>query len=45
MEHPIGGKWSFDDENRNKLPKDISMPQNFQKYNESKHTKNLKAYY
>ena len=23
---PIGGKWSFDDENRNKLPKDIIAP-------------------
>ena len=23
---PIGGKWSFDDENRNKLPKDIVAP-------------------
>ena len=22
---PIGGKWSFDDENRKKLPKDISV--------------------
>ena len=23
---PIGDKWSFDDENRNKLPKDIFVP-------------------
>ena len=23
---PIGGKWSFDDENRKKLPKDITIP-------------------
>jgi deoxyribodipyrimidine photolyase-related protein len=24
--NPIGGKWSFDEDNRNKLPKDISIP-------------------
>jgi deoxyribodipyrimidine photolyase-related protein len=24
--NPTGGKWSFDDENRKKLPKDISLP-------------------
>jgi deoxyribodipyrimidine photolyase-related protein len=24
--NPIGGKWSFDEENRKKLPKDISIP-------------------
>ena len=23
---PVGGKWSFDDDNRNKLPKDIFVP-------------------
>ena len=28
--NPIGGKWSFDEDNRNKLPKNISIP-NFQK--------------
>jgi deoxyribodipyrimidine photolyase-related protein len=39
---PIGGKWSFDDENRNKLPKNISAPK-FPKISESKHTKNLKS--
>ena len=38
---PIGGKWSFDDENRNKLPKDIITPK-LPKINESKHTKILK---
>ena len=38
---PVGRKWSFDDENRNKLPKDISIPK-FPKVFESKHTKNLK---
>ena len=39
--NPIGGKWSFDDENRNKLPKDITAPK-FPKINETKHTKKLK---
>ena len=24
--NPIGGKWSFDEDNRNKLPKDILIP-------------------
>jgi len=38
---PIGGKWSFDDENRNKLPKNISAPK-LPTITESKHTKNLK---
>ena len=38
---PIGGKWSFDDENRNKLPKDIVAPK-IPKISESKHTKILK---
>ena len=38
---PIGGKWSFDDENRNKLPKDIIVPK-LPKISESKHTKILK---
>ncbi|NQW07953.1 MAG: cryptochrome/photolyase family protein, partial [Candidatus Pelagibacter sp.] len=38
---PIGGKWSFDDENRNKLPKDISAPK-LPKINETKHTIKLK---
>ena len=38
---PTGGKWSFDDENRNKLPKNIIVPK-FPKINETKHTKNLK---
>ena len=38
---PIGGKWSFDDENRNKLPKNIIAPK-LPKIYESKHTKSLK---
>ena len=30
---PIGGKWSFDEENRKKIPKDLTIPklQNVQK--------------
>src|SRR6056300_53037 len=36
--NPIGGKWSFDEENRNKLPKNISIPK-FPKINETSHTK------
>ena len=39
--NPIGGKWSFDEENRNKLPKNISAPK-FPKINENSHTKKLK---
>ena len=38
---PEGGKWSFDEDNRKKLPKDIKIP-NFPKITETKHTKNLK---
>jgi deoxyribodipyrimidine photolyase-related protein len=39
--NPVGGKWSFDEDNRNKLPKDISIPK-FPKINETNHTKKLK---
>ena len=38
---PVGGKWSFDEDNRNKLPKKISIPK-FPKINETKHTHILK---
>ena len=38
---PVGGKWSFDDENRKKLPKEINLPEKFT-FNETKHTKDLK---
>ena len=38
---PEGGKWSFDEDNRNKLPKNISIPK-FPKINETQHTKKLK---
>jgi len=39
--NPVGGKWSFDEDNRNKLPKNISIPK-FPKINETNHTKKLK---
>ena len=39
--NPIGGKWSFDEDNRNKLPKNISIPK-FPKIYETSHTKKLK---
>ena len=39
--NPEGGKWSFDEENRNKLPKNISIPK-FPKINETVHTRKLK---
>ena len=39
--NPEGGKWSFDEENRNKLPKNISIPK-FPKITETVHTKKLK---
>ena len=39
--NPQGGKWSFDEDNRNKLPKNISIPK-FPNINETSHTKKLK---
>jgi len=38
---PKGGKWSFDEENRNKIPKDIKIPLMIRP-NQTKHTKDLK---
>src|SRR6056300_577111 len=38
---PIGNKWSYDLENRKKLPKNISIPQP-PPIKETEHTKNLK---
>ena len=38
---PVGGKWSFDTENRKKIPKDIKIPK-FPKINETIHTQKLK---
>ncbi len=39
---PIGGKWSFDEENRKKLPKDINLPKKYI-FKTSHHTENLKS--
>ena len=38
---PEGGKWSFDDENRKKMPKNLNVPA-LPKITETKHTKDLK---
>ena len=38
---PEGGKWSFDGENRKKLPNNISVPK-YPKIFETEHTKDLK---
>ena len=38
---PVGNKWSFDEDNRKKIPKNISVPK-FPKILETKHTKTLK---
>ena len=40
-QNPIGGKWSFDEDNRNKMPKDIVVPK-FPIISETSHTKKLK---
>ncbi|MBT5644145.1 MAG: cryptochrome/photolyase family protein [Gammaproteobacteria bacterium] len=40
---PVGGKWSFDTENRRKIPKDIEVPLQT-KHDQTKHTNDLKAY-
>ena len=39
---PIGDKWSFDNENRKKMPKNVDIPKKFIFY-ETKHTKDLKG--
>ena len=38
---PIGGKWSFDEDNRKKLPKEIELPK-VPSFEETRHTKDLK---
>ena len=38
---PEGGKWSFDEDNRKKLPKNTKVPK-FPTITETKHTKNIK---
>ena len=40
---PIGGKWSFDKENRKKIPKNIETPVYIQ-HEQTNHTKDLKTY-
>ena len=39
--NPEGGKWSFDEDNRKKLPKNIKVPK-FPNIIETKHTKSIK---
>ena len=38
---PVGGKWSFDEENRKKIPKEFDFPEHIES-EETKHTKYLK---
>ncbi len=38
---PKGGKWSYDEDNRKKLPKDIKIPAIY-KFKDTKHTENIK---
>ncbi len=38
---PVGGKWSFDEDNRKKVPKEIDLPPR-PIFEETKHTKDLK---
>ncbi len=40
---PKGNKWSYDEDNRKKLPKDIKVP-NISKLNNSQHTNDLKKF-
>ena len=40
---PVGGKWSFDEENRKKLPNDIKIPK-ISEIKETKDTANLKKF-
>tara|TARA_B100000963_G_C22617403_1_gene668054 strand:+ start:633 stop:2123 length:1491 start_codon:yes stop_codon:yes gene_type:complete len=40
-DNPTGGKWSFDEENRKKIPKKFNFPEQIS-FNETKHTKYLK---
>ena len=39
-ENPIGGKWSFDEENRKKIPKDTSIPA-MPKFKDSKYKESI----
>ena len=40
---PKGGKWSFDEDNRKKLPDKIDIPKNL-KFQNTSHTENLKKF-
>jgi len=40
---PVGGKWSFDEDNRKKLPKGMTIPK-VQSFKISEHTKKLKPF-
>ena len=42
-EKPVGGKWSFDKDNRKKLPQTVKLPKRLIAY-ETKHTKVLKKF-
>lgn len=41
--NPVGGKWSFDEDNRKKLPKDIKIPK-INKLHENKYVEDAKKY-
>ena len=41
---PIGGKWSFDTDNRKKLPKDIDIPDTIIKLSNNKYIEEAKIY-
>ena len=40
---PVGGKWSFDEENRKKIPKNIQLPEEFKK-SKSKYIKEISTF-
>ena len=41
---PVGGKWSFDTDNRKKLPKDIDIPDTIIKLSDNKYIEEAKIY-
>ena len=42
-QNPVGGKWSFDDENRKKIPRTVSLPGLFEASDQSKHITPIKS--
>ena len=42
-QQPLGGKWSFDEDNRKKIPKNIQLPEKF-KISKSKYIKEIKDF-